>query len=337
MSPRLKNILKFLLFFCVGLGLVYLSIRGITSEERLNIENAFKQANYFWLALSLVVGIFSHFLRAVRWRMLIEPIDRKPRLNNTFFAVVIGYMANYAINRIGEVSRCGVLARYEKMSFTELFGTVIVERVIDVLMLILFFIATLILESKKAFEMMNEVDLGGKFNNWVHSHLIIVSGLLVILSIGIVIILKSKSKVLALVKKYVQSFWLGIKSVGKVKQPLLFWVYSIVIWLCYLTATYLCFFCFEGTSQLTVGDSLVILIVGAVAVIITPGGTGAYQLLIGNVLVALYPALHLRENGLSVALPWLIWGSQLVLIVFLGLVSLILLPIVNKTEPHEQT
>ncbi len=337
MSSRLKNILKFLLFFCVGLGLVYLSIRGITADERLNIANAFKQASYFWLALSLAVGIFSHFLRAVRWRMLIEPIDKKPRLNNTFFAVVIGYMANYAINRIGEVSRCGVLARYEKMSFTELFGTVIVERFIDVLMLFIFFATTIALESKKAFEMMNEVDLAGKFNKWVHSHLIIVSALLVILGVGIFIILKSKNKVLALVKKYVQSFWLGIKSVGKVKQPILFWVYSVVIWLCYLAATYLCFFCFAGTSQLTIGDSLVILIVGAVAVIITPGGTGAYQLLIGNVLVALYPALHLKENGLSVALPWLIWGSQLVLIVFLGLISLVLLPIVNKSNEDEQT
>lgn len=337
MNPRLKNILKFLLFFCVGIGLVYLSVRDITSQERLNIVNAFKQASYFWLFLSLFVGIFSHFLRAVRWRMLIESIDRKPRLNNAFFAVVIGYMANYAINRIGEVSRCGILARYEKMSFTELFGTVIVERVIDVFMLLLFFAATMVLESKKALEMINEIDLAGKFNNWVHTHLLIVFGILIILGIGIYIILKSKNDLLTKIRKYVQSFWQGIKSVGKVKKPVLFWIYSIIIWLCYLAATYLCFFCFEGTSQLTIGDSLVILIVGAVAVIITPGGTGAYQLLIGNVLVALYPTLRLQQKGLSVALPWLIWGSQLVLIVILGLVSLALLPIVNKSEQNEQT
>ncbi len=97
-------------------------------------------------------------------------------------------------------------------------------------------------------------------------------------------------------------------------------------------ATYLCFFCFAGTSQLTIGDGLVLLIVGSVAVIITPGGTGAFQLLIASVLVAVYPSLHLKESGLSVALPWLIWGSQLILIVFLGLISLLLLPIINKND-----
>jgi glycosyltransferase 2 family protein len=332
LSSAIKNILKFLLFLGVGVALVYLSVRGITPEERTNIIQAFEQANYFWVALSLLVGISSHFLRAVRWRMLIEPIDRKPRLVNAFFAIMIGYMANYAVPRLGEVSRCGVLARYEKMSFTEILGTVIVERVIDVLMLILFFIIMLVIESKKAFEMINEIDLMGKLNAWLHSHVIIMTGLLVILGIGIIIILKSKNKLLTIIKKYVQSFWLGIKSVGKVKRPFLFWVYSVGIWMLYLMATYLCFFCFAGTSALTLGDGLVILIVGSVAVIITPGGTGAFQLLIASVLVAVYPNLHLKESGLSVALPWLIWGSQLILIVFLGLISLVLLPIINKND-----
>ncbi len=332
LSPFVKNALKFLLFSGIGVVLVYLSIRGITPDERANIKMAFQQANYFWVALSLCVAILSHFIRAVRWRMLIEPIDKKPGLANTFFAVMIGYMVNYAIPRLGEVSRCGILSRYEKISFAELVGTVIVERVIDTLMLMLFFILMIAVESKKAFEMINEIDLMGKLNSWLHSHVLIMIGLLVLLCIGIIIIFRSKNKLLGIIKKYVQSFWSGIKSVGKVKKPFLFWVYSVVIWICYLMATYLCFFCFAGTSQLSLGDGLVLLIVGSVAVIITPGGTGAYQLLIANVLVAVYPNLHLKESGLSIALPWIIWGSQLILIVLLGLVSLLLLPIINKND-----
>jgi glycosyltransferase 2 family protein len=327
-----KNFLKFLLFLGIGVVLVYLSVRGIKPEERTNIIEAFKGTNYIWLVLSLIVGVSSHLLRAIRWRMLIEPIDKKPGLANSFCSTMIGYMANYAMPRLGEISRCGVMAKYENISFTELFGTVIVERVIDVLMLALFFIFMLIVESGKAFEMIKEIDLLGKLNDWLHSHIFIVVGLLVLLGIGIIIIFRSKNKLLEIAKKYIQSFWLGLKSVGKVKRPFLFWVYSLAIWLCYLMATYLCFFCFAGTSQLTIGDGLVLLIVGSVAVIITPGGTGAYQLLIANVLVAVYPAMHLKESGLSVALPWLIWGSQFILIVLLGLVSLLLLPIINKND-----
>lgn len=314
----------------IGAGLVYLSIRGVTPDERTKIIQAFspEKCNYFWVLSSMIVSALSHLLRAIRWRMLIEPIAKKPGLANSFFATVIGYMVNYAIPRLGEITRPGILAKYEKISFAEVIGTVILERVIDTLLLIVLFFVAIGVESKKAFQMINEVDLTGKLNSWVHSHLLIVIILLVITGIGLIILFRSKNKVLGIIKKYVESFWLGIKSVGKVKKPFLFWVYSVGIWMLYLTSAFLCFFCFAETSTLSIGDGLVLLIVGSIAVIITPGGTGAYQLLVINVLTTIY----LISQTTATAFAWIMWGSQLILIVFLGLISLLLLPIINKND-----
>lgn len=237
-------------------------------------------------------------------------------------------MVNYAIPRLGEITRPGILAKYEKISFAEVIGTVILERVIDTLLLIVLFFVMLVVESKKAFQMINEVDLMGKLNIWVHSHLLIVLILLVLMAVGLIILFRSKNKLLGIVKKYVESFWQGIKSVSKVKRPALFWIYSVGIWMLYLMSAYLCFFCFAETSKLSIGDGLVLLIVGSIAVIITPGGTGAYQLLVINVLTTIY----VISQTTATAFAWIMWGSQLILIVFLGLISLLLLPIINKND-----
>ena len=138
-------IVKFLLFLSIGMLLVWLVVKDITAEEKTNIKIAFEKANYFWIVLSMILVTVSHWSRAVRWKMLLEPLGYKPKTSNTFFAIMVGYLANLALPRLGEVSRCGVLNKYEKVSFEEAFGTVIAERAIDLLCLVLVFFLTLIM------------------------------------------------------------------------------------------------------------------------------------------------------------------------------------------------
>ena len=140
------SILKILFFLGLGIGLIWLALRKTTAEEFANIKTSFLNANYFWISLSILVTGLSHYFRAVRWKILLKPIGYKPKTSNTFFAVMVGYLANFAIHRMGEVTRCGILTTYEKVPFTAGFGTVISERALDVICLIIIFFAALGIE-----------------------------------------------------------------------------------------------------------------------------------------------------------------------------------------------
>ena len=332
MNSFVKNTLKFLLFLGIGAGLVYLIVRKITRDDWEHIKAAAGNANYFWVGLSLLIGAFSHLLRSLRWRLLIESIDKKPGLANTFCSVMIGYMANYALPRLGEVSRCGVLSKYEKISFAGLAGTVIVERIIDLLMMFVFFLVMLLLSFNKVYSIVKTkatTVLEGKWDSLKHINPIVFIAIALIVIGGSWFLYTKKDHLFGFARKFIANFLEGIRSIGKLKNPLLFWVYSVLIWVMYLLMLYVCFFCFSETSNLTLSDALVVLIFATFGVIApVPGGIGAYQWLVISVLTHIY---FISQN-ISFTLAWIIWGSQLILVVFLGLISLILLPILNKNE-----
>lgn len=306
---------------------MYLSVKDISSKDLQSIRD--NPPNYWWLIASVLIALTSHLLRAIRWRMLIEPVAEKPGLPNTFFAVIIGYMTNYApLPRLGEVYRCVILSRYEEASFTTLVGTVIVERIIDTLTLVVLFFIMLLLRAQKVYGVVMP-----HVKSFFHAKLGMIEAklpyiiiALIVVAAALLFILKKRTGFMGKIKTYIQNFWQGIKSVGKLERPVLFWVYSLGIWLMYLLSTYLCFLCFSQTSGLALADALVVLIFSGLGVIITPGGVGAVPILIKNVMEKIYKI----AAPIPFALGWIIWGSQFLLIITLGLVSLMLLPILNK-------
>ena len=330
MNPAIKKALKSLLFLGIGVALVYWSVKDVTSKDIESIR-----ANppiYVWLILSMLVGLLSHFIRSVRWLMLIEPVAEKPKLRNSFFAVMIGYMANYApLPRLGEVYRCVILSRYEKAPVVALVGTVVVERIIDTFLLFVLFLIMLLCRFQKVYDVVKP-----RIGQYIHdklsfleNHYLVILAVLAISVIAFVLlIVKGDNKLSRFIKKYIQNFADGIKSVAKLKRPVLFWVYSIGIWVLYLLSTYLCLQCFDATAapNLTLVDGLVVLIFGTLGVIATPGGIGAFQVLIKNVLEKIYKI----AAPIPFAIGWILWGSQFILIVSLGLISLMLLPILNN-------
>jgi uncharacterized protein (TIRG00374 family) len=333
LNPGIKKVLKFVLFLGIGLGLVYLSVKDIINspQNREDIKNALSNAHYSWIGLAMLAGVLSHLVRAMRWGMLIEPFYKKPQLKNAFFSVIIGYFANYApLPRLGEVYRCVILNRYEKTPFTELVGTIVVERALDFLMMGIFLVVMLLLRAEKVYSVV--MAKGQSYFHdkiiWFQSHIIIIAAALLIVFAALYFILKRQKTFLEAVKKFLLGFWIGIKGVAKLKSPLLFCFYTIAIWVLYLLAAYFCFFCFDGSSGLTLADGFVVLIFGAVGVIVSPGGTGAYQVLVSKAFIYIY---HFT-NALAIALAWVLWGSQFILIVTLGLISLVLIPILNKNE-----
>ena len=334
MNKKLSNILKVLFFLALGIFLVWLAIKDKTSEELNSIKVAIQQSNYFWIFMSLVVSGFSHFFRATRWKMALEPLGHKPSTANAFFAVMIGYIANLGIPRIGEATRCGVLTRYSNVPFVQGFGTVVAERALDVICLLVLFFLTLALEFEKIAGLANDLfltALNEKFNALMQKKLfLLIIGIVLLLIVGTFYYFRKKIK--NLFSEKVKTFIVGLKeglvSIKNVKNPWLYIAQTILIWFLYVLQVYVVFFAFSDLAHLSFVVAMVITIFGSLAIAVVPGGTGVYQAIVIQILTTVYFA----SETSSFAFAWSVWSSQILLILGLGLVSLILLPLFNKTK-----
>lgn len=314
--------------------LIWLAVRGKTKEELDNIKITFLKANYFWIVLSLIVSGLSHYFRALRWKILLEPLHHKPTTGNTFFAVMVGYLANLALPRLGEVTRCGLLNKYEKVPFTEGFGTVIAERALDLVCLILIFFMILGMEFTKISGLANDLvfdSIADKFNALMQKRMFLFyTGIFIILMGALWFYFRKKIRNMlsGKIKKFLKGLWDGLLSVKNVNKPIPFIMHTILIWLMYVLQVYVCFFAFPETASLSFVVAMVITVFGSLGVIAVPGGTGVYQAIIIQILTTVY---FISENN-SFAFAWAVWTSQIILILVLGLVSLILLPLLNKNK-----
>jgi uncharacterized protein (TIRG00374 family) len=256
-----------------------------------------------------------------------------PSLKNTFFAVMVGYFANMAFPRLGEVTRCGILTKYEKIPFNKSFGTVITERTIDMFMFIALFFLMIFTQASTIGHYMNTYvypKMAEKLENPIFSKVFIITGItLGITFILVVYLFRKKIAASAFARKIigmVHGFWEGLKSLSLIRKPWLFVFYSLAIWAMYFFMIYVCFFCFPDTSSLTPGAGLSSLVLGSVGIMVTPGGIGLYPAIIQETL-SLYGVL--RTTGL--AMGWISWTAQTGMILVTGGLSLILLSF-NKNQ-----
>jgi uncharacterized protein (TIRG00374 family) len=319
------TVLKILLLLAIATGLLFFAFKGINVSE---VFGKMKQANLFWLFLSFALSFIALISRAYRWNLLIEPLGYSPKLKNTTYAVSIGYFANLAFPRLGEVTRCGTLGRAESIPFSSLLGTVIVERIVDVITLFICLILAAIIEFRKVSEF-----LSPRIQN-VKRFLISPIGIIVMVVVIIFIVLgiyyfKKKQQLKGKESPIVHFFnelIKGIKSIANLNRPWQFIFQSFFIWGLYFLSAYVCFFALPATSHLGLKAALVILTLGAVGMTIPlPGGTGSYHILVSQGLM-LYGLS--KEDGLSFAT--LLHGLQLLMIVLVGSISLFLLFLENK-------
>ena len=333
LRSKLFTLLKFIFFFSLGILIIWLSLRNLTAVEKSEIINSFKTANYYWLILAILLGILSHVLRSLRWILFFEPMGYKPSLKNTFYAVMVGYFANLGLPRLGEVTRCGILTKYEKIPFNKGFGTVITERALDMIVFFLLFFLMILTQLGTIHDYLDKnvyPKLQGKITN-PFSNPIMIWGLIGILILLCILFLVFRtnighSKFLGKFKNTVFGFWEGLKSLGQIRKPFLFIFYTTAIWGLYFLMMYLCFFCFPLTSRLSLGAGLSALVLGSIGIMITPGGIGLYPAIIQETLM-----LYGIANTTGLALGWIAWTAQTVMIIFVGGISLLLLSF-NKKE-----
>ncbi len=310
----------------LGAFIIWLSVRKLSLEDRTEISNAFQQANYWLVAISLLVAFISNISRTIRWQMLLKPLGYQPRFGNVMMSVLVAYFANMGLPRLGEVVRCGLLRNYEKVPIEKSLGTVVTERFMDLVVFAGVFIVNFFLQYKRIHtyveeKIFSQVSFSLSGTLWLLASLALVGLLFVIIFRKKIAQLKIYQKIAHLV----EGFWDGIKSILKVDKPLLFIFHSLFIWFCYWLMAYLVFQSLPITQNLGVLASITALCIGTIGMIVVQGGLGIYPLLIAGALVAYgvsYP--------LGYAMGWLMWGSQTLGIILAGVISLGLIPVLNR-------
>ncbi|NTW23345.1 MAG: flippase-like domain-containing protein [Lentimicrobium sp.] len=339
MKKTIGNILRFSFFLGLGLFFIWLFMRNLSAEQKHEIFESLKIANYWWIVVAVFLGILSHISRAMRWKILLEPLGYTPRTSNVFMAVMIGYLANLALPRLGEVSRCGILTRYEKIPFNKSFGTVITERAFDMLsFILLFFVLVITMSGKLHFYIEEKIyaPLQSKFNFSGDPDFSIILALAAIAAAVIIvtIIIYKKFRHTAIYKKFynlLHGLLEGIRSLTRIKKPFQFIAHTIFIWFMYLLMAYVVFFSLEDTSNLGLDAGMAVLIFGSIGIMIVQGGIGIYPAIVAETLF-----IYSIASTTGYALGWLIWASQTVMILIAGVFSLLLLPLLNKTT-HDKT
>ncbi|MBS1637723.1 MAG: flippase-like domain-containing protein [Bacteroidetes bacterium] len=332
MNKRTKSILQFVVLLGLGIFIGWLSLRSVAPKKD-EIFKAFRNADYFWVGISMIVSIFGHLLRAYRWNYLLKPLGYKARLINASGGVFIGYFANYGLPRMGELTRCTIAARYDKVPFEVALGTVITERIVDFAVLILVFILTLLAQFTQLIGLANQYifdPLSLKLQSLANRPVALTVVIVLMLGALIGFLMLRKRMANALRGKFgkiIKGFGEGIGSIRQMEKKGQFILLSLGIWATYFYSMYAAFYAFDGMSAIGQAECLTLLLFGTFGVIFTPGGIGVYQALITQLL--LYYKL---DDVTAASFPWLTWGSQFVMIVSLGISSLIILPIVNRNK-----
>jgi len=325
----LKNtiikILKFAIFFALGIFIFWLIYKDQDIER---IKSVLKnEVNYFWVFVSLLIGLVSHISRTLRWGLMIEPIGHKPRFINTFLAVMVGYLMNMALPRMGEISRCGVLSRYEKISFTKLFGTVVAERLLDVLaLLILLFIVIISQFGQMLSFVQKNPQINEKLTAAIHSPLLLGMLILVVVAIYFLRNTFKQSSIYKRIVSILQNFKEGFISIKNIKRKGWFWFHSVFIWFCYYLMLYVTFFAFDFTRDLNPIAGLTTFVLASFGMVApVQGGIGAWHFMAIEAL-SLYGVTN--ENGVIFA--FVAHSTSTIMIIIIGLISLLVLPFINR-------
>ncbi len=311
---NIKKVLKIVLPLILGGFLVWYSLSKISMDVLIGY---FKEANYSWIFLGLFFGILSHLSRAYRWKFMLEPLGFKPKFANNVLAVLVGYLVNLALPRAGEVSRALVLTNYENVPFEKGFGTIVAERIADLIMMLCIVLITLFVQFDFIYNLLTK--------NFNPTKIIIV---LAVLSIGFYVfssfVKKAKSGFLLKIKTFVSGLIEGVTSIFKMKNKWAFIFHTIFIWVMYVAMFWATIPAIDGLN-VPLGGILIGFIAGGFSIAATNGGIGLYPIAVAGAL-----ALFDIPTEPATAFGWIMWTAQTAMIIVFGGLAFLVLPIYNK-------
>ena len=316
MNSTRKKILKTTLPLLLGGVLVWYSLAGMDQEKMIT---HLRTANYGWIFLGLFFGVLSHLSRAYRWKFMLAPMGYKPKFTNSVLAVLIGYFVNLAIPRAGEVSRATVMVNYENIPFEKGFGTIVAERIADVMMMFLIIGITLFFQFDFILTLISNSFEPLKIG-------LIFIGVIIGIIIFSSFVKKAKLGFLLKIKNFVVSLTEGVTSILKMKKKWAFIFHTIFIWTMYVAMFWATIPAIQGL-EVPVGGILVGFIAGGFSIAATNGGIGSYPLAVTGAFLL----FNLPESP-SEAFGWIMWSAQTLMIVVFGGLAFLVLPIYNKKK-----
>ncbi len=318
MKKPVSKILKIVLPLFLGVFLVWYSLSKTPLDELIN---HFKKADYTWIALGVFCGILSHLSRAYRWRYMLEPMGYKPKYPNSVMAVFVAYLANLGIPRSGEALRALTLTNYEDVPFEKGFGTIVAERVADLIVMLFVIVATLFIQFDFIWNLLME-----KFDL---TKIILLLTAMIVGGIALIIFIKRAKKGIALkIKNFIIGVYEGATSILKMKHKWAFIFHTLFIWAMYIFMFYVTMLSVEELQgNVPLGAIVIAFIAGSFSIAVTNGGIGAYPLAIA----AAFSLFNIPDTP-SEAFGWIMWASQTLMIIILGGLSFLYLPIFNSKK-----
>lgn len=326
-------VLQILLFVGLGVVVVWFITKDFKPSEKQILYDSFRSVNYLYLLPVTIILLFAHYVRAMRWRILIQPLHYYPGKANTFFAVLLGYMFNLFIPRLGEVLKCTLLSKYEKVPPDKLVGTIVAERAFDVISLLVIIVFTFLIQVDVVWPPLVALFSGAakeKGNNFSWFRLLLV--LLTITAIVVLIIFLFKrhreKSFIKRIRKIFSNIYQGLVSFRHLQQKKAFLGYTFLMWLFYLLSIRIGFLAYQPVDALGIPPAFSTLTFGSLGMIApTQNGLGPYQYAVQKTM-ELYGVSAVEGQ----AFGWILWGSQTVILLVGGLISLTLLPIINRKK-----
>jgi uncharacterized protein (TIRG00374 family) len=318
LKAKLSKIASLFVPLLIGFGLIYYQYTTLSAEELDKIKSCFQQADYFYIFLSLLVALFGYWARAYRWKYSLQHLGYQTDFKNDLMSVCVSYFMNLTIPRSGEITRAALLKKYENVPFDKGFGTIVAERIVDLLIFFLFVGLAFVLQFEKLY---------GFIKQKIAFEKIILFGFIGVI-LGIIFLLiwiYAEWSIIKKLKNKLSGLIEGMTSILKMKDKWKYIFFSFFIWFSYLVMFYLPIFALPETENISFDIVIMGFIFGSLAVGFTNGGLGAYPLAIAMIF-----SLYGISNDIGTAFGWLAWTSQTILTIFLGLISYAFLPLYNK-------
>lgn len=321
MKNAIRKWLTILIPLIIGIGIIYYQFSSLTSQEIEKIKISFEKANYYYILISLGIACVGYWSRAYRWKFALNHLGYQTNFANNFFTVAVSYLVNLTVPRSGEITRAALLKKYEEVPFDKAFGTIVAERIVDLLIFLLFVCIGVVSQYETIYQFLISKNVS------LYTFIYFVIGAIILGVIFLLIWIYAEWKIIKLLKEKLSGLIEGMTTIFKMKDKWKYIFHSFFIWFSYLSMFYVAIFALPETSEISFDIVIMGFIFGSLAVGFSNGGLGAYPF-----SIALIFSLYGIANDIGTAFGWLVWTSQTILAIVLGLVSYLLLPIFNRNK-----
>jgi len=333
MKKKLLSLLQYIVFLGIGIFLTWWQFSKMTEVQKVQFNESLSHAHYIYLIPVFIITVLGHLSRGIRWKILIEPMGYQPKISNAFYATMCGYFANTFLPRVGEIWRCTLLSKYENIPVTKLIGTILVERIFDLLCYFLLIVITFLIQIQTVSDFIKDkisriVAVKTQFPVWLVLLVIIVVGFILFLLVKWIFRRYRHHHYIVKLKGFHLGLKEGYSTILHLKKRKKFVAHSVFIWACYLFEIYIGFSALDATSSLPISAAFSVLSLATLAMIVSPGGLGAFPIAVQEVL--------LIYNVDNIFFGWLMWAVTTGIIIVVGMISFGLLIYQNKRKNEKE-